>query len=313
MPLDPEVRADLEARLAKTSAVSISSFLRYRSLSAASHRTFIDQSARLLEHVDAGELTVDDVGAFILDHYESNSKRTFVLDCLPADDQLGTLAALPQQVTVPTYRDLRLSATAPTLCYTSITPAEVRITWVEQHSRYRLNQRNGEVHTDRYPRVIVAEYQRQPQRLFVSFDAPFSHSHGETADSYYEYYLTRARALLGVGATPRSIESWVTGLEADAKVSWVKQRGRGARTTFSVTIDGPLDLRDEPEYRVLQSSIARRLGGDVRWLANQPTPRADLPPLVRALRTKIDCGASMITFEQHTLRNEMQYVLAHLP
>lgn len=110
MPLDPELRSYLVERLAKTSAVSIGSYLRYRGLTAAGHQTFDAQSERMLDHDEAGELTVADVGAFILDHYESSSKRTFVLDCDPADDQDAVLAALSAQVVAPTFRDLQLSA-----------------------------------------------------------------------------------------------------------------------------------------------------------------------------------------------------------
>jgi hypothetical protein len=312
MTLNKRERQKFTERLQETSAISISSFLEYKGKVPAARDTFDAQIDKFLSLVDAGSLPVETIDEFLLSHYEGNSKRVFVLDATIPAGHNAFLAQMDRLTAQPTARDLKLGTQIPVHSYSHVTNVTAKAVWVEQHRIFRIDSATEQIIVKTVPRVVVAVLNRKTGRMHVQLDNPQKHTHGAGASAFFEEYLLRARVTLGVQTTSAPLSSWMHDLKKQSCVTWVKHKGQGANTRFSITADGS-DLRNTAGYKSMVPNLIRDLGADCLWLRNKPSPHPTAPSLVRDVRTKIDCDSSMVVFEQHTLQNEIDYVLAHIP
>jgi hypothetical protein len=312
MTLTDAEHARLLAKLKGTSAVMMRHYMHHRGLAAHSSSTIDEQAARFLEHVSKGKLSTRDVHSFCLDYRESSRKRVFLFKVEEAAEHAALLETM--KATQPAHHEdcsLRYAG-SPIQSYHFVTDAEARLVYTERHTQAKSDFRTRTWSEQPVEKTIVLSLNRATRVLRIAYDMPERiHPHGDKLDDYYAHFEMEAISKLAIGITPLALEPHIRRLQKKPHVRISKLRSSHPDARITISPQGIGDVRKTAGFADHEKRVIVPLGGEYIWESDKTSARAEGAPM-RDIRASVDGVENSVTFQQHTLGAEIDYVLAHL-
>jgi hypothetical protein len=321
-PPSAAIRNAITTALAGGNGVMAKWMLQYRGLPRGAADSVPELIERIVGYVAAGRLSESDVFNMAREIREYSAKHVYLLQgdaARMADVRWDRAEAYVDDLSVARIRVLPAN---PVRNYTSVADGHARICFSERHRSPRLvREANGwGAVVEDIPKTILIDADLTSGTVLLAMDPPGrSNPHGDKAVEYVEYYHSVARAILQTDLDPLAWSAKLAVLQSDRfrdRVTFgsqLAQDNQGLDMRYSC---GAADLRDYATFQRSAPTITLRRSVLAAWQA--PEPAATHAQLVagesiaRTVRTEIQASPAMVKFAQHTLREEMTYVLEQI-